>query len=88
MTVSGQIFNLVTENFRISELALRVREALEDCGIAVEIKTSLDYAGIRNYRVSGKKALHVLGFRPMITVQESVGHMVEPNPRVRLHRLR
>lgn len=75
--VAGQIFNIVTENFRISELALRVREALREKDIPVDIRSTFEYAGIRNYRVSGRKIQTVLSFKPVITVQESVKHMVE-----------
>jgi nucleoside-diphosphate-sugar epimerase len=75
--VSGQIFNIVTENFRISELALRVCEALREVGVTVEIKSTFQYAGIRNYRVSGRKMLRVLNYKPLISVRESVKHMVE-----------
>jgi hypothetical protein len=75
--VSGQIFNIVTENFRISELALRVCEAMREMGVTVEIKSTFQYAGIRNYRVSGRKILRVLNYKPLISVRESVKHMVE-----------
>ena len=75
--VGSQIFNVVTENFRISELALRVRDALREKDIPVEVNSMLEYAGIRNYRVSGKKILHTLSFKPMISVRESVAHMVD-----------
>jgi nucleoside-diphosphate-sugar epimerase len=75
--VQNQVFNVVAENCRISELALRTCEAIRECGIPVEIRTTFQYAGVRNYRVSGKKILHQLNFKPLITVQESVKHMVE-----------
>jgi len=75
--VSGQIFNIVSENFRISELALRVREGLRQKDVEVEIQSQFKYAGIRNYRVSGKKILSVLNYRPVISVEESVSHMVD-----------
>ena len=75
--VAGQIFNVVAANFRISELALHVRAALEEIGVAVEIKSAFRYAGVRNYRVSGKKIFNALGFRPVISVRESVHNMVE-----------
>ena len=70
--VAGQIFNIVSENYRISELALRVREALAEKKTPVEIRTAFDYTGVRNYRVSGKKILRTLNFKPVISVQESV----------------
>ncbi len=75
--VAGQIFNIVAANFRVSELALHVCDTLRGMGVPVEIKSTSQCAGIRNYRVSGKKILSVLNYKPMITVQESVRHMVE-----------
>jgi len=75
--VSGQIFNIVAENYRISELALHVREGLGQKDVKVEIHSQFQYAGIRNYRVSGKKILNILNYKPVISVEESVKHMVD-----------
>ena len=74
--VNGEIFNLVFRNFRISELALRVREALRSLDINIEIRTDYAYAGIRDYRVSGSKLERALDFAPAISVEESVKTMV------------
>lgn len=70
--VHGQIFNVVSENYRISELALRVQAALRDCGVSTEVHPIFQYSGIRNYRVSGKKIFRALGYKPLISVEESV----------------
>ena len=75
--VNGQIFNLVYRNFRISEVALRVREALKGVGISADIRTDYSYKGVRNYRVSGRKMEVTLSFRPAISIEESVQNMVE-----------
>jgi nucleoside-diphosphate-sugar epimerase len=75
--VNGQIFNLVYANFRISELALRVREVLREMGIEVEIKADYAYKGVRNYRVKGDKLYRILNFRPKVTVEESVRTIVQ-----------
>lgn len=75
--INGQVFNLVYRNFRISELALRVREALAAHGIDVEIATNYHYRGVRNYRVSGRRMFEQLKFQPGLTVEESVRDMVE-----------
>lgn len=74
--VNGQVFNLVHRNYRISEVALRVREALRDAGVQVAIETDYNCKGIRNYRVSGRKLDGVLGFRPSISVEQSTEAMV------------
>ena len=75
--VAGQIFNVVSENYRISELALRVREGLRAKGMDAEIKATFQYAGIRNYRVSGRKISTRLNYKPVITIEDSVKDMVE-----------
>jgi nucleoside-diphosphate-sugar epimerase len=75
--VRGEIFNLVYRNFRISELALRVRSALLAAGIEVEIVPDYRYKGVRSYRVSGEKIKRVLGFVPSLSVEDSVADMVE-----------
>lgn len=74
--VRGEIFNLCFQNVRISELALRVREALRGVGIEVDLRP--DYAGatVRSYRVAGDKIQRVLGFCPKISIEESVVDMV------------
>jgi biotin operon repressor len=64
-------------NYRISELALHVREGLRQKGVNVEIHSQFQYSGIRNYRVSGKKISRVLNYKPVISVEESVKDMVE-----------
>ncbi len=75
--VNGQIFNLVYRNFRISEVALRVREALRDLGIVADIRTDYSYKGVRNYRISGRKLENLLNFHPTVSIEESVHTMVE-----------
>jgi nucleoside-diphosphate-sugar epimerase len=75
--VAGQIFNVVSENYRISELALRVREGLRAKGMDAQINATFQYAGIRNYRVSGRKITSRLNYKPVITIEESVKDMVE-----------
>lgn len=73
--INGEIFNLVYRNFRISELALRVRAALAEAGIAADIVTEYANKGIRNYRVSGQKLERVLGFTPSLSLEQSVQDM-------------
>ena len=75
--VRGQIFNVSCRNYRISELALRVREALRQVGVDAEIRPDYGYRGVRSYRVSTRKIEQVLGFRPKVDVEESVADMVE-----------
>lgn len=75
--VKGEIFNLVYRNFRISELALRVRSALKSMNIDIDIKPDYRYRGVRSYRVAGEKIKAQLGFNPSISIEASVVDMVE-----------
>lgn len=75
--VQGQIFNLCYQNLRISELALRVREALRGLGIAVDLRPDYQRGSVRNYRVSGEKIARILNFRPKVSIEESVGDLVQ-----------
>jgi len=75
--VNGQIFNISYRNYRISELALRVREGLRQAGVDAEIRPDYGYKGVRSYRVSTEKVERELGFRPKIGVEDSVTDMVD-----------
>lgn len=75
--VKGQIFNVSFTNFRISELALRVRETFRSLGYDIDIRSDYGYRGVRSYRVSSTKIQRLLDFRPKVTVEESVRHMTE-----------
>ncbi len=75
--VKGQIFNVVSKNFRISELALHVQKALKEQSISVEIISDYAYKGVRSYRVSGKKMQRMLNITPTISIEESVKDMLE-----------
>jgi nucleoside-diphosphate-sugar epimerase len=75
--VNGQIFNVSRRNYRISELALRVRDALRLVGVEVDVSADYGYKGVRSYRISTQKIERVLGFQPKVGIEESVTNMVE-----------
>ena len=75
--VAGQIFNVVYGNFRVSEMALRVREALRSIGHDSDIIAEYDQAKVRNYRVSGEHIRRSLGFNLKTGIQESVTEAVK-----------
>src|SRR5262249_18497830 len=76
----GEIFNLCYQNLRISELALRVQEALRRLEIDVDIRPDYQHGSVRNYRVSGDKIARVLNFRPKVSIEESVADIVRRIP--------
>jgi len=69
--VRGEVFNLVQRNYRILELAHRVRDALAD-DIQVAIDVRYEQTPARTYRVSGRKLERVLGFAPQESVSDAV----------------
>jgi nucleoside-diphosphate-sugar epimerase len=75
--ISGQVFNLTGGNFRISELAMRTKRALNEMGVLCELDVDYSYRLVRSYRVSGEKILRTLGFQPRVTLEESIRHMVD-----------
>jgi nucleoside-diphosphate-sugar epimerase len=75
--VNAEIFNVVSGNYRIAELALRVKNALGEAGVPCEVRPDYRYEGVRSYRVSGRKLQQHLDFHPSISVEESVKDLVD-----------
>ena len=75
--VRGQVFHVAHKNFRILELAHRVRATLAELGIKVEVDVNYDGVDKRSYQVSNQKLSAVLGFTPEITVEQGVKEIVE-----------
>jgi nucleoside-diphosphate-sugar epimerase len=74
--VAGEIFNVLNGNYRISELALRVRHALLHVGINCELKPDYEYRNLRSCRMSGRKFADRVGFVPQYTVESAVIELV------------
>jgi len=74
--IRGQVFNLSFRNYRVSELALHVKNALAQEGVRVDLVPDYSSKGVRSYFVSTEKIERVLGFRCEIEVEESVRHML------------
>ncbi len=70
--VSGQIFNVIFGNFRVSEMALRIREALATIGTSVGLRGEYMQRRVRSYRVSARKVEQVFGFKPIVSIEDSV----------------
>ena len=75
-TVRGQIFNVVGENMRISELALRVQRHLATLGKCVPITMDEPTPVQRSYRVSGRKLSEVLHCTLKRPVEKAITEMV------------
>jgi nucleoside-diphosphate-sugar epimerase len=75
--VSGEIFNVTNGNYRISELALRVRNKLGELNIPCELQPDYNYRNLRSCQASGQKIAQQLAFTPKVTVEETVEDLVQ-----------
>ena len=75
--VKGEIFNLVQDNYTILDIAHRIKNALK--GIK-EVSIDVDYEQKRmdrSYRLSGRKLEEKVGFKPKVSIEESVEEIVQ-----------
>lgn len=75
--VSGQIFNVVQDNYQIRELAMLVAGSVGLLRGHVELTVAPEPPMVRNYRCSNEKLFQTLGVRPSRTVLKSVDEMVD-----------
>lgn len=75
--VCGEIFNLVYKNYRVLELTHWVQNALRELkNMNPEIEVDYSPRKDRTYRISGEKMKKVLGWKPKISVEESLKNMI------------
>lgn len=72
--INGQIFNAGYQNYRVEELAKKVRAALGDPNIALEYVPTSD---MRSYHINSDKIKKVLGFEPKYTIEDAVQSLAE-----------
>jgi nucleoside-diphosphate-sugar epimerase len=70
--IRGQVFNLAYKNFRILDLAHWIKHILRERIDEVQVDVLFMGKETRSYRVCTKKVEEVLGFKPSVTIQESV----------------
>lgn len=75
--VSGQIFNVVQDNYQIRELAMLVAGSVGLLRGHVELTVAPEPPLVRNYRCSSEKLYQTLGVRPSRSVLKSVDEMVD-----------
>jgi nucleoside-diphosphate-sugar epimerase len=74
--IRGNIYNISFKNYRVLELSHWVKKALRDIR-AVGIEVEYGDTKARSYRVSTKKIEDQLGFRPIVSVEDSARDMAE-----------
>lgn len=72
--VAGEIFNIGQQNMTIYDIAILVKEGVEDefperRPIRIEVQPSSD---LRSYHINSDKIHRVLGFKPKRTIQEAI----------------
>lgn len=72
---SGQIFNVVFDNFKVGDIAKLVQKAL-DGNTRVQIDRLQNYLNDRSYKVSPEKLTKILGIKPKIGIEDSVRNLV------------
>lgn len=68
------IYNLIRQNVRIVDLAYQIRNHFPDMQIE---STPMHFQDARNYRVSGRKAARVLGFKAEVTIDDGISEIKE-----------
>lgn len=69
------VYNLANANFKIVDLALKIKEVLSD-EIKIE-STEQKFEDLRNYKVSYEKAKKELGFSPRFSIEHSIKEIAE-----------
>ncbi len=84
--LSGQIFNVMEENYQIRQLAMLVAGSLSllPKPVGVRLRETPLPKLVRNYRMSNEKLSRAIGFTPSITVLESIERMLRELPIDRL----
>ncbi|MFZ5643475.1 MAG: NAD-dependent epimerase/dehydratase family protein [Bacillota bacterium] len=75
--VCGEIFNIAGENYKVLEMAHRIRNAIREVGLNVQVEVNYEEADNRSYRVSGEKIKKRIGFTPRWTIEESARDIAE-----------
>ena len=80
--ISGQIFNVLEENYQIRQLAMLVAGSLSlhDPPLKIDLVETPLPKLVRNYRMSNAKLSNQLDFTPSVTVLESIQNMIEKLP--------
>lgn len=69
--VSGEVFNLLHDNYKVIDVAHKVQRTLQEMGVEVDVE--VQQVGIpRSYRVDGSKLRAAVQFNPIQTIESAV----------------
>jgi nucleoside-diphosphate-sugar epimerase len=70
--ISGRTFNFGFENHKVIEIARIIQAELADLNVAIKVTDTLDQ---RDYHISSKKILSVLGYKPVSSIRAEVADL-------------
>ncbi|HXR06269.1 MAG TPA: SDR family oxidoreductase [Candidatus Acidoferrum sp.] len=70
--ISGRTFNFGFENHKVIEIARIIQAELADLNVAIKVTDTLDQ---RDYHISSKKILSVLGYQPVSSIRAEVAEL-------------
>lgn len=70
--ISGRTFNFGFENHKVIEIARIIQGELADLNVAIKVTDTLDQ---RDYHISSKKILSVLGYQPVSSIRAEVADL-------------
>jgi nucleoside-diphosphate-sugar epimerase len=75
--VSGQVFNILNDNYQIRQLAMLVAGSAQLFGHPVALEEAELPRFVRDYRCSSRKSEDLLGFRAEVTPLASIAEMLD-----------
>lgn len=75
--VSGEVFNILNDNYQIRQLAMLVAGSAQLFGHPVALEEAELPAFVRDYRCSSRKAEDILDFRAEVTPLQSIADMLD-----------
>ena len=75
LSVSG-IFNISHSNYKIGDLAIQIKEKLEEYGYQIDLDIQ-NRPDVRNYLASNEKAKTILNFNPVFTPKDSIEEIIQ-----------
>ncbi|MGA2556930.1 MAG: SDR family oxidoreductase [Verrucomicrobiota bacterium] len=70
--INGRTFNFGFENHKVIEIARIIQAELADLNVAIKVTDTLDQ---RDYHISSKKILSVLGYQPVSSIRAEVADL-------------
>jgi len=70
--INGRTFNFGFENHKVIDIAKIIQSELADLKVEIKVTDTLDK---RDYHISSKKILDVLGYQPVSSIRAEVAHL-------------